>query len=984
MYQVPMAYVHRIEVRYKTDPRLKVRTDRIRTLGFPIEELHQVDTYTISTASQDFTPVELDEIGMQLSNPVVQTVSVDEPTRANFDYAIEVGFLPGVTDNVGATACRTIEDFTRMKFGAGDGVYSSLLYLVSGKLSSDQLTALAATLANPLVNRVHIKTRAEYGSSGMDRIVPVVQLHELPKAGIVDLDLDDGDLAAIGKEGIADPLTGERRGPLALDLPQLHAIRDYFHSKGRKPTDLELESLAQTWSEHCKHTIFASAMDDDVPDGLYRTCIQAATMKIRQEKGDKDICLSVFTDNSGAIVFDDLYLVTHKVETHNSPSALDPFGGALTGIVGVNRDTIGFGLGAKPCINIYGFCVGDPDADPVLYRGKDRKNPILPPRRILDGVVRGVGVGGNCSGIPTPQGFVQFDNRYTGKPLVFAGTVGVMPREHEGRKLYEKQARPGDFVVMIGGRVGKDGIHGATFSSEALDPASPVTAVQIGDPITQKKFSDVIVNEARDRGLYNSITDNGAGGISCSVAEMAKECNGCHVTLEKVPLKYPGMSPWEIWISESQERMTLAVPPEKADDFMDLMRRRDVEATVIGEFTDTGRCVVDYHGSVVMDLELSFLHDGVPKKHLNTEYSDTRFPEPDSPCPDRLDEILKTMLRRKNLCSKEFISIQYDHAVQGGAVIGPLAGKGRVQTMATLTKVIPGSKRGVGLSQGIFPSYSEIDPYRMACACIDTAIRGLIALGVPLDAIAILDNFCWCSSDEPGRLGQLKKAAFGCFDGATGFQTPFISGKDSMFNDFSGFDEDNNPVKISVPPTLLISSIGIHPDVSTAVSMDAKIEGDLVYLVGNTALELGGSEYFAMLGYSGNTVPSLDIPAVNARYRRLTRAISRGLVASALPVTSGGLGTALAKVAIAGRLGLEITIPSNVRPDYYLFSETLGRFVVTVAPDNKRGFEQEMGDDVSLIGRVGGNRVRISGETIIADVPVSELESAYKAPFGRY
>ncbi|MFH0967972.1 MAG: AIR synthase-related protein, partial [Methanobacteriota archaeon] len=773
-----MAYVHRIEVRYKADPRLAVRTDRFRSLGFPIEELHVVDIYTISTNSRDFTPEELHEIGIQLSNPVVQKFSVDEATSAYFDLAIEVGFLPGVTDNIGTTARQTIEDYTRRKFEPGESVYSSHLYFVSGRLSPDALQSLAATLANPLVNRVHIKTRQEYGTSGMDMIVPFVELHELPTAELVDLNVDDQDLVKIGKEGIIDPRTGHRRGPLALDLAQMYAIRDYFSIQGRTPTDVEIEALAQTWSEHCKHTIFASPIDDDLPKGLYKSCIQAATNKIRQEKGDKDICLSVFSDNSGAIIFDDQYLVTHKVETHNSPSALDPFGGALTGIVGVNRDTIGFGLGSKPCINIYGFCVGDPDTNPSLYRGKNCSTPILSPRRILDGVVAGVGVGGNCSGIPTPQGFVWFDDRYVGKPLVFAGTVGVMPREGTTRKLYEKQANPGDLVVMVGGRVGKDGIHGATFSSEALDPASPVTAVQIGDPITQKKLSDVIVKEARDRGLYSSITDNGAGGISCSVAEMAKECNGCHVWLDKVPLKYPGMAPWEIWISESQERMTFAVPPEKIDEFMELFHHREVEATVIGNFTNTGRCVVEFHGSVVMDIELSFLHDGLPEKHLRTIHTAPIISEPETRCPANLDETLKTMLQRKNICSKEFISIQYDHTVQGGHVLGPIQGVGRVQGMATLTKVVFGSKKGVGLSQGIFPSYSEIDPYRMAGACIDTAIRGLIALGIPLEAIAILDNFCWCSSDEPGRLDQLKSAAIGCYDGATGFQTPFISGKD--------------------------------------------------------------------------------------------------------------------------------------------------------------------------------------------------------------
>jgi phosphoribosylformylglycinamidine synthase subunit PurSL len=978
------SFIHRIEVHYNQDPRLKSRTDRIRSLGIPVSKLHLIDIYTIATSSRDFTHDELCRIGAQLINPVVQEYTIDTATEAFFDYAIEVGFLPGVTDNIGTTAKQTIEDYYSIRFKEGESVYSSQLFFICGNISDDSLQKLTATLANPLVNRVHIKTYEEYGNKGMDPFVPYVRLHDLLTAEAVDLDLDDKDLARLGKEGIPDTLTGQRRGPLALDLHQLHAIRDYFSKKGRKPTDVELESLAQTWSEHCKHTIFASSMDDDVKKGLYKTFIQAATNKIRRDKGDKDICVTVFTDNSGAIIFDDSYLVTHKVETHNSPSALDPFGGALTGIVGVNRDTIGFGLGAKPCLNYYGYCVGDPDSDPVLFRRKNKANPILSPRQILDGVVRGVGVGGNCSGIPTPQGWCYFNDRYTGKPLVFAGTVGVMPLRHKGRKLFLKRAKPGDLIVMAGGRVGKDGIHGATFSSEALDPASPVTAVQIGDPITQKKLSDVIVKEARDLGLYRSITDNGAGGISCSVAEMAKECNGCHVFLDQVPLKYPGMAPWEIWISESQERMTLAIPKEKLDEFMDLVQRREVEATVIGKFTDSRRCVVEYHGDVVMDVDLDFLHDGLPKKHLKTTYTQKMYPEPKTSCPARLDQTILSMLQRKNICSKEFISTQYDHTVQGGHVLGPVQGKGRVQATASLTKVVLDSKKGVGLSQGIFPSYSEIDPYLMAAAAIDTAIRGLIAIGISLDNIALLDNFCWCSSDEPDRLGQLKRAAKGCYDFATAFGTPFISGKDSMFNDFSGFDADNNPVRISVPPTLLISSIGIHDDVAKAVSIDAKFEGDFVYVMGETFPELGGSEYFAFLDSIGNTVPKLDTKKAKSRYQRLTAAISKEIVASAYPVNHGGLAMALAKVAIAGSIGMEIAIPSGLRPDYFLFSESLGRFVVTVSKDNKKAFEEIMGSDAMRLGTVCGRALRITGQKMIIDLPVEELEIAYKSPFLGY
>ncbi|HVP96828.1 AIR synthase-related protein [Methanoregula sp.] len=978
------SFVHRIEVHYKKDPREKIRTDRIRSLGFGIEALQLVDVYTVATARRDLSPAELAEIGARLTNPVVQEFVVDEATHALFDYAIEVGFLPGVTDNVGMTARQLIEDYLGITFSEGEMVSSSSLYLVRGRLAPDILAQLPAMFANPLINRVSTKTRLEYGDAGMDRVVPVVRLHELPAAGTVDLAIPDAELARLGKEGIADPQTGERRGPLALDLAQLHAIRDYFDRAGRKPTDVELESLAQTWSEHCKHTIFASPMDDDIPRGLYKTFIQAATNEIRAEKGDRDICVTVFTDNSGAIVFDDQYLVTHKVETHNSPSALDPFGGALTGIVGVNRDTIGFGLGAKPCINVYGFCVGDPASAPELYRGRDKSSPILSPRQILDGVVRGVGVGGNCSGIPTPQGFCWFDDRYAGKPLVFAGTVGVMPREHQGRKLFEKKAEPGDLIVMVGGRVGKDGIHGATFSSEALDPASPVTAVQIGDPITQKKFSDVIVKEARDLGLYRSITDNGAGGLSCSVAEMAKECNGCHVELDKVPLKYPGMAPWEIWISESQERMTLAVPPGKLEEFTGLLARREVEATVIGQFTDTGRCVVEYHKKIVMDIDLAFLHDGLPTKHLTTRPVPAAETGTLPSCPERLGETLVAMLGRRNICSTEFVTIQYDHTVQGGHVLGPVQGKGRVQSVATVTKVVPGSKRAVGLSQALFPSYAEIDPYHMAGAAIDLAIRGLVATGISPDSIALLDNFCWCSSDEPERLWQLKEAARGCYEYAKSFGTPFISGKDSMFNDFSGYDAENNRVKISVPPTLLISSIGIHSDVIKAVSLDAKLAGDLVYVIGATEEELAGSEYFAHLGASGTAVPRLDAAAARARYVRFSDAIAHELVASAYPVGHGGLGVALAKVAIAGRLGMDLTLPGSLRPDIFLFSETPGRFVVTVAPDHKRSFEQALGADALLLGITGGSRLRVTGRTLLFEQEIAALEKAYKMPFGGF
>ena len=969
---------HRIEISYKKDSRLLTRTEKIRSLGFMVTSVELVEIYTLS---RDFSNQELNQIAEQLSNPVIQKFCIDSPTISDFDVAIEIGFLPGVTDNVGKTAQETIEDYFKIKFGQNEAVYSSRLFLIKGKLNQEQQKQLAQTFANQLIQRIHIKTNKEYAEKGMDVIVPKVKLDDLPEAEEVNLNVGDEELKLIGKQGILDKKTKQRRGPLALDLPYLKTIQDYFKKKGRNPTDVELESLAQTWSEHCKHTIFAASLDSDLPKGLYNSYIKAATNEIRKRKGKNDICVSVFTDNSGAVIFDDEFIITHKVETHNSPSALDPFGGAITGIVGVNRDTIGFGLGAKPAINYYGYCFADPRTNPKLYRSKNKSNPILSPRQILLGVVEGVNAGGNCSGIPTPQGWCYFEPRYVGKPLVFVGTVGVMKKEHNGKKLYEKKARPSDKIVVVGGRVGKDGIHGATFSSEALDSGSPVTAVQIGDPITQKKLSDAIVKEARDLGLYNSITDNGAGGLSCSVAEMAKESNGCHVYLDNVPLKYPGMSPWEIWISESQERMTLAVPQNNLSAFLDLMKKRDVEATVIGEFTNSGKCVIEYHGQKIMDIELDFLHDGLPEKKLTTSYSQVVYDEPKTEQPQNLNKLLLALLARPNICSKEFISTQYDHAVQGGQAIGPVQGKGRAQGISSVTKVVLDSQRAVGLSQGVYPSYSDIDPYYMAAAGIDTAIRGLISLGIPIDKIALLDNFCWCSSNEPERLGQLKRAAKACYDYATSFETPFISGKDSMFNDFKGFDENNNEVKISVPPTLLISSIGVIDDVKKAVSMDAKLEGDLVYVIGDTTEELGGSEYFSYLGFVGNTVPKLDAKKAKSRYEKLSKAIEKGLVASCYAINYGGLGVALAKVAIAGKLGMDIKISTNIRLDYFLFSESQGRFVVTIDPKMQKDFEKILKNEFVLLGKITKTKFKISG---VVDIPVDDLEKSYKLTFKDY
>src|SRR3989344_2453560 len=666
---------YRIAVSSKIEDARARRYLQTFTSRFPESGLLDISLTSLYTIDAKLSAKELEKAAACLTNPITETFSTESVLApGSYAYAIEIGYLPGVTDNVGRTAREMVEDATRRKFREGEDAYSSFVLFLVGDVSRKEADPFALELYNPLIERASVFKAGQR----IPITVPKVKLHEKAKADEVNLEVGDKELLKISKEGIKGPASAKasagRRGPLALTLSAMKTIQAHFRKLGRNPTDVELESLAQTWSEHCKHTIFADPLDE-VKEGIYRRYIKGATEKIRKQKGKKDFCVSVFKDNSGAIAFDKDWLITHKVETHNSPSGLDPFGGSVTAIGGVNRDCLGFGLGAKPIANTYGFCVADPNDARELFRDKARKQPLLPARRILEGVVHGI----NAGGIPTELGFVAVDPSFRGKPLVFGGTVGLIPRVKRGRKLYEKRARPGDYIVMLGGRVGLDGIHGATFSSEALSKGSPATAVQIGDPITQKKFSDAIIREARDAGLYNSITDNGAGGLSGSVGEMSRESGGCIVDLEKVPLKYPGLAPWQIWISESQERMTLAIPKTKWPAFKKIFAQHDVEAAVIGTFTNSGRCIVRQGRKKIMDIEMDFLHDGRPVEHQKSKKVAPKHTEPSrSARGQKLDRALIKLLSRPNVASTAFISEQYDHEVQGNSVTKPLQGKGRV------------------------------------------------------------------------------------------------------------------------------------------------------------------------------------------------------------------------------------------------------------------------------------------------------------------
>ena len=950
---------------------------KIQAAGFLVTDLATTDVYTVV---RDFKPAEQEQVGEMLTNPVYESFNIDDPDIfREFDWAIEVGFLPGVTDNVGSTVVESIENKFEIKLDVPhENAFGSVMLYVSGKFTEEQAYEIGRLFANPLIQRITVKSHEQFQEDGgMDIFASEVKLHKPAAPVEVDLEVSDEALIELGKKGIVGP-GGVRRGPLALSLLYLHTIRDYFREEGRNPYDIELESIAQTWSEHCRHTIFANPINEH-DGGIFKTFIRQATVDIRKNKGKEDFCISVFSDNSGGIVFDEKWSVSDKMETHNSPSALDPMGGAMTGIVGVNRDCIGYGRGSKPVINRYGFCAADPRKEFDLYRGRNKSNPILQPREILDGAVEGVNEGGNQSGIPTPLGFTYFDDGYVGKPLVFAGTIGLIPRELDGTDSSEKAAKAGDAIIVVGGRVGMDGIHGATFSSEALDEGSPATAVQIGDPITQKKLSDAVIYDLREGGFISSVHDCGAGGISGTIGELGDEAGGFEVHLERVPLKYPNLEPWQIWISESQERMTFSVPHDKAKEFLAIFKKHGVEATILGKFTDSGRGKILWNGKTIFDLSLNFLATGWPREQLKAEWTQPELNTTPEVSADAVD--LLEMLKRPNITSNQWISQQYDHEVLGGSVVKPFQGVGRVNGSAAVTRPVLSSEKAVVTSHALNPRMTNMNPYAMAAATIDDAVAAAVATGANVDHMAIMDNFCWCRSDESNRLGQLLETAKACYDVATVYGTPYISGKDSMFNDFRGFDADDNEVKISVPPTLLISTLSVIPEAKNVQTIDWKMAGDKIFVIGETNVEFGGSEFSNMKKLEDSVVPVLNAEEAKDRYDRMFVAHQGGLLASSQHVWQGGLATALAKSCVAGAQGARVDL-LKVSEDLAtaMWSESKSRFLVSVAPANVEKFSVLFPEAVE-IGEVAGSDLVIVGLETLA---VEKLSEAYHDTFKKF
>ena len=920
-----------------------------RFLRLPVKTCRTRDVYKID---MKLSPDELERVREAFTDPVTSRSAVGRLPAPTFDWMVEVGFKPGVTDNVGATARVVARDVLDRLLDPDEAVYTSTQYFFSGRdLTRTDVSRIAGDLlANAMIQTAIVFALDEWAVAPVDETVPAVREKSDIRVGTYDLGGSDDDLMRISREGI-----------LSLSIEEMRAIRDFFAMESTRkartalglpeqPTDVELECIAQTWSEHCKHKIFAALVhyiDESNPaavreewiDSLFKTCIRDATAKIGKEI---DWLVSVFSDNAGVIRFNDNYNLAYKVETHNSPSALDPYGGAITGIVGVNRDPMGTGMGCELVANVWGYCLGSP------FHDSDMPEGLMHPRRIRDGVHQGVIDGGNQSGIPWVRGFERFDERYIGKPLVYCGTVGRMPRLVTDRPSERKEIFPGDVIVMCGGRIGKDGIHGATFSSEELRKESPAQAVQIGDPITQRNLYEFLM-EARDLGLYRALTDNGAGGLSSSVGEMSRLSGGADLDLAKAPIKYEGLQPWEIFLSEAQERMSLAVQPEKLDELLALARRREVEVAALGFFTDSGALTVRYGERVTAHLDLEFLHEGGPRMTIEARWQPPQIPSPKLPRQGSRSRRLLKLLSSLNVCSREFKSRQYDGEVKGLSVVKPFVGvRSDVPSDAVVMMAEHGCRKGMVLAEGINPFYSDIDTYDMMASVIDEAVRRIVSVGGRFDHIAGLDNFCWPdpvlsdkTPDGPYKMAQLVRANKALYDVTTAYRVPAISGKDSMKN-----DSVRGGRKISIPPTVLFSTIGVIDDIGRAVTMYFKQPGDRIYVVGLTKNELGGSEFFRMLAREsgnpmsyGGRVPTLDIPAAMALYRAMNTATERELLRSSHTPTLGGLAAAFALAAMGGDLGANIDLSllacdGNLTDDEKLFSESNSRFVITCAPEN--------------------------------------------------
>lgn len=968
--------------------------------GINIQSARCINIVTIeSSLDQHQLGLVKDEI---FTNPVTQVSSLS-PLDIDFDFCIWVGYRPGVKDNPGATAMEAIQDHLERPFEPGEGIYTSKRYCLKGDtlVLEDAEKLALELLSNGIIQQFKVFSIEEWDRETGAGVKPAkVMLDHTPCFEVISIDSDD-ELAKISDER-----------NLALNLRDIPVIRNYFLDSKvvesrkevglSKPTDLELEYISQARSDHCNHNTFqgifrykdASTNEEVIENSLFKTYIQEPTLKLKEKK---DWVVSVLWDNAGVGKFDDEnnYVVTG--ETHNSPSNMEAYGGAITGIVGVYRDPLGTGLGSKLFMGSFGYCVGD-----VNYNGPLK--PPLHPRRLLDGVIEGVKDGGNKSGVPTTFGQTLFNPGYMGKSLVFVTALGIMPNKVQGKPSHEKITSPGELIVMSGGRVGKDGIHGVTASSESYSENTPAGHVQIGDPYTQKKMHDFILI-CRDEGLIPFITDNGGGGLSSSVGESAMISNGCVVWLDKVPLKYEGLDMWEIWISESQERMTIAVKPEDIDRFMELSAEHEVESTVIGEYTDTGKLHIKYKDETCAYVDMDLLDKGFPSWEFDAVWLPPEMrglTEPVISSPSDFNTLLLNMLERPNISSKEWIIRQYDHEVQGGSVIKPLVGiKHNIPSDASVTRPVLTSQKGLAFSQSLLPWYSKIDAYHMMACTIDEAVRRLLSVGADFNHIGGLDNFCWPNigfdpknnPDGTFKAAQLVRSCRALKEACEKYEIPLLSGKDSMYVDGHLVGEFGERVKVSALETVQFSATSVLKDVSKCLSMDPKVSGDLVYVLGATANELGASEYYESFDKTGLNVPHVDFDKFKVVYKTVQKAIENELLASCHAVARGGIGVHLSLMTMAGGLGLEVNLSDLPMDDSrgallnetLMFSESAGRFIVTVPKENKNTFEKLFkGMAVNCIGSVTDHGLKIIGldKRELIDLSMEKLENAFTKTFG--
>jgi phosphoribosylformylglycinamidine synthase subunit PurSL len=901
---------------------------------------------------------------------------------------------PGVTDDEGISAQKTLIDILNLDLDTNtQHIYTEDIYLIENALTAIELKQLAEKqLGNKLIHHF------EFGKfTGKIEYIPEVRIAKGNDSEVINLEVSDNELLTISKDRL-----------LALNLEEMQAIKKYFAEEKvinhrlengltAKPTDCELEVLAQTWSEHCKHKEFAASInyknletgEDETIDSLFKTYIRNSTEIIRErlKKAGNNWLLKIFTDNAGVVKIDDKSVFVWKVETHNSPSAIDPYGGAITGILGNNRDPLGTGIGGgKLLFNTNVLCFGPPNYDKELLAGQ------LHPKRIFEGVRHGIEDGGNKSGIPTVNGSIIFDERYSGKPLVYCGTGGVMPIKFDGVDSWEKPIENGDLIIMAGGRVGKDGIHGATFSSAEIDEHSPQSAVQIGSPITQKLVAD-FMTPAVEQGLIQSSTDNGAGGLSSSVGELAEISGGAVVNLEKVPLKYSNLKPWEIYVSESQERMTFVIKEKNKKALFKLAKEREVELSEIGTFTSTGYIDVRFNNKKVAFIEMDFLHNGVPKKYMIAEWEKPELSEPELPENIDYNEILLKLMGSYNICSREDVIRQYDHEVKGKTIIKPLMGKdGKTPQDAAVMRLNFNNFEGLAISNGICPKYGDIDAYEMSAGAFDEAIRQIISVGGKLPDIndetnrfwTVNDNFCVPDSafdpdnnpDGKQKLAKLVQMNKALFDMSTFYNIPMTSGKDSMKNDFKA-----GKVKISVPPTILYSMVAKLDDVRNTVTSNLKAEGDLIYVLGKTYDELGASEFYKLFDELGANVPRVRKEEALKLYNTVIKANEQNLIESCHDLSDGGMVVAIAESAVGTDFGAIINLNhfEDLSLQAILFSESHSRFAVSIKPENKERFENLFGDMSTFIGEVDiSKRLKIYNESnSLIDLKVAKLQKAW-------